>query len=100
MSVRIFALGLLCAASLFAQRRRFSWQDLCFKNPGAPVCSGSDYAVKPQPRNAPPRTAVTNAFPSASPSAHPSLMVVGGIDWRFADPYADALIGRSEERRV
>jgi hypothetical protein len=93
MSVRIFALGLVCAASLFAQRRRFSWEDLCFKNPGSPVCRGNDYAVKPQPKNAPPRNVVTNPFPSASPSANPSLIVLGGIDWRFADPFADALIG-------
>jgi hypothetical protein len=93
MSVRIFALGLVCAACLFGQRRRFSWEDLCFKNPGAPVCRGNDYAVKPPPKNTAPRTAVTNPFPSASPGANPSLIVLGGIDWRFADPYADALIG-------
>ena len=93
MSIRTLALGLMLAASLCGQRRRFSWQDLCFKNPGLPVCGGNDYAVKPQPKNAPSQSVVTNPFPSASTSATPSMIIVGGIDWRFADPFADALIG-------
>jgi hypothetical protein len=93
MSIRALALALLLAASLSGQRRRFSWQDLCFKNPGSPVCGGNDYAVKPQPKNAPPRSVATSPFPSGSPNAAPSMIIVGGIDWRFADPFADALIG-------
>src|SRR5260370_14075586 len=93
MSIRRLALGVMVAASLCGQRRRFSWQDLCFKNPGMPVCGGNDYAIKPQPKNAPSQSVVTNPFPSASTSATPSMIIVGGIDWRFADPFADALIG-------
>jgi hypothetical protein len=74
---------------------------LCFNNPAAPVCQGNDYAVKPQKKEAPTPSVVTNPFPSqgvkASPanrtSANPAVIKVGGIDWRFADPFADAVVG-------
>ncbi|MGH9646964.1 MAG: hypothetical protein ACRD4E_09130 [Bryobacteraceae bacterium] len=101
MRIRIVALGFLCAACLCGQSKRFSWQDLCFKNPAAPVCQGNDYAVKPQPKATPTPSVVTNPFPSqgvkASPanrsSGSPTVIAVGGVDWRFADPFADAVIG-------
>jgi hypothetical protein len=88
------------AASLCGQSR-FSWQDYCFKNPGAPVCRGNDYAVKPPApaKNAAPSGVVTSPSSptpravSSPRTATPSLIVVGGIDWRFADPFADALVG-------
>jgi hypothetical protein len=100
---RIIALGFLCAACLCGQARSFSWQDLCFKNPAAPVCQGNDYAVKPQKKEAPTPSVVTNGSPSAPQgvkaslanrsSANPAVITVGGIDWRFADPFADAVVG-------
>jgi hypothetical protein len=101
MRIRILALGLISAIGLCGQAKRFSWQDLCFKNPAAPVCQGNDYAVKPQKKEAPAPSVVTNPFPSngvkASPanrtSANPAVITVGGIDWRFADPFADAVAG-------
>jgi hypothetical protein len=95
MRIRVLALGSLCVASLFGQARRFSWQDLCFKNPALPVCQGNDYAVKPQaPAKDPaPRNVVARPLPSTTRTVTPSLIVVGGIDWRFADPLADALVG-------
>lgn len=107
MRIRIIALGLVWAACLHGQARNFSWQDLCFKNPAAPVCQGNDYAVKPQKKEAPTPSVVTNgslstprgvkASPanrsSANPALNPSLIAVGGIDWRFADPFADAVVG-------
>ena len=101
MRIRIIALSFACGASLYGQTRNFSWQDLCFKNPASPVCQGNDYAVKAQKKDAPAPSVVTNPFPpqgaKASPanrsSAKPALITVGGIDWRFADPFADAVIG-------
>lgn len=92
MRTRVFTLGLLCAASLCAQRR-FSWQGYCFDHPSAPFCSGKDYAVKNPPRDGPPRDSVTDPLPPAVPNAASSLAGAGGIDWRFADPTPDALVG-------
>ena len=95
MRVGILALGSLWAASLFGQARRTNWEDLCFKNPALPVCQGNDYAVKhPAPaKDAAPRSVVTNPTAATTKTVTPSLIVVGGIDWRFADPFADALVG-------
>jgi hypothetical protein len=94
VKICVLALGFVWAVSLCGQSR-FSWQDYCFKNPGAPVCRGNDYAVKPPARtkDSAPRNVVTSPRPSTSGTVAPSLIVVGGIDWRFADPFADALVG-------
>jgi hypothetical protein len=94
-------LGFAFAVCLYGQAKHFSWQDLCFKNPAAPVCKGNDYAVKPLPKETAPKSVVTNPFPStpqgvrpsAAKSTNPSVITVGGIDWRFADPLADAVVG-------
>src|SRR5262245_1255600 len=76
MRVRVAALGLLCAASLFGQRgRHFSWQDSCFKNPGLPYCQGRDYAVKNSPKKTSP-AAVTNPGAPASRPLNPSVITV------------------------
>jgi len=90
----MLALGSIWAACLCGQSR-FSWQDYCFKNPRAPVCRGNDYAVKPPAptRAAAPGNVVANPSPSTPRTVNPSLITVGGIDWRFADPFADALVG-------
>ena len=99
MGIRLFALSLVWAASVYGQygHPRFSVQEACFKNPGAPFCQGHDFAVK---KAAPAKdtrsgTIVTNPFPSTSTpqKVSPSVIVVGGIDWRFADPFADAIVG-------
>jgi len=87
MRIRILALGLVWTATLCGQRR-FSWQGYCFDHPAAPFCSGKDYAIKPRPKEtAPPRDLIPY-----SPTPQ-NVIVVGGIDWRFADPAADALAG-------
>src|ERR1700719_3694189 len=86
MRIRILALGLVWAACLCGQRR-FSWQGYCFDHPAAPFCSGKDYAIKPRPKDTTPRDLIPY-----SPTSQ-SVIVVGGIDWRFADPAADALAG-------
>jgi hypothetical protein len=93
MRIRILALGLAWTASLCAQHRRFSWQDACFKNPGAPFCDGHEYAVKPVPpgKDGVSRSSVKD--PSPPQSETPLVIVTRGIDWRFADPSADALAG-------
>jgi hypothetical protein len=103
----MIAVGLVCTAGLWAQSiQKFSWQDACFKNPGAPYCPGHDFAIKPQPPTEPKSKGVVNQV--FSPNANvvprgsringngttaPALISIGGIDWRFADPFPDALIG-------
>src|SRR5713101_179137 len=94
MRIRILALVLVWSASLYGQRR-FSWQNYCFDHPAAPFCSGHEYAIKPPARTkgaAPPNVSA-NPAPSTPRIVTPSVIVVGGIDWRFADPFADALVG-------
>jgi hypothetical protein len=92
MGIRILALGLVWAASLCGQRR-FSWQGYCFDHPAAPFCSGHEYAIKPQPKDAKHRDVVTNPYAPAPSIVTPTIIVIGGIDWRFADPLADTLAG-------
>lgn len=95
MGIRTLVLGLMGAASLGAQHH-FNWQDACFANPGAPFCSGHDFAVKPvKPAKdaSTPSDVVTNPVPSTPQPVAPALIVVGRIDWRFADPSAQALAG-------
>lgn len=93
---RIFVFA-LASASLFAQYggKKFSWQDSCFNNPGAPYCQGHDFAVKKNPKN--PKDAKGNGtggpLSTEVDAEAPSVITVGGIDWHFADPSADALVG-------
>jgi len=97
MRIRIFALGFVWAASLYGQygHHRFSWQEECFNHPSAPYCQGHEYAVKPTPpaNSAAPRSIVNNPFASTPRSTTPSMVEVGGLDWRFADPFPDGLVG-------
>jgi hypothetical protein len=94
MRIYIAPLGLLCASALFSQT---TWQDRCFNNPALPYCQGRDYAVKAtKPANNSTPAAVTNRSFNANPgsrSAMPSMMMVASIDWRFVDPFADAVLG-------
>jgi hypothetical protein len=97
VKVRVLPLALACAAGLYGQygHHRFSWQEACFKNPGAPYCAGNDFAVKPtRPgKNGAPQSSGADADPGpyAPEVVAPSVIVVGSIDWRFADPLADSL---------
>jgi hypothetical protein len=105
MSMRWFAMVLVCAVALSGQKR-MNWQNLCFKNPGSPVCQGRDYATKPPAREPSPEKkgagvqSVTHVVSPAQHSASPAVIAVGGIDWRFADPSADALVGVNFSRLV
>ena len=86
MKIRTLALGLACTFCLNAQyHHRFSWQDACFKNPTLPYCDGREYYSKKPPKPGDP-SAGTN-----SPWTSEKTVDAGGIDWRFADPSADAL---------
>ena len=87
MKIRILAFGLAWTLCLYGQHQRFSWQESCFKNPGLPYCDGHDFAVKP---NKDGKTPSAGTSPGTLPSM-PSAVDAGGIDWRFADPSADAL---------
>src|ERR1051325_4528555 len=88
MRIRALVLALMLAASLYGQRRRFNWQDYCFEHSAAPFCQGRDYAIKRQPpvKGTDSPVAVTNPFPPAPRKLTSSLVVVSGINWRFADP--------------
>jgi hypothetical protein len=87
MKIRILAFGLAWTLCLYGQRQRFSWQESCFKNPGLPYCPGHDFAVKPTKDG---KTPSAGTSPGTLPSMS-STVDAGGIDWRFADPSADAL---------
>lgn len=92
--IRILALSLVAMASLYGQGYGH-WQNYCFDHPASPVCPSHEFYDKrpAPPKAATPPSVVTNPLPSTPRTATPSLIVVGGIDWRFADPLADALIG-------
>jgi len=87
---RSLTFALLFVSSLYAQKtHKFSWQDACFDNPTAPYCMGHEDAIK---RSA--RTTDAVGRNAGTPREDAPLPVnSGGIDWRFADPLADALAG-------
>jgi hypothetical protein len=87
---RLLAFGLVFAAGLHGQKtHKFSWQDACFNNPAAPYCMGHEDAIK---RSA--RTKEAVARNAGTPREDAPLPInSGGIDWRFADPLADAIAG-------
>jgi len=95
--VRTLIAGLLLAASLHAQygHQRFSWQEACYKNFGLPYCQGSDFAIKPQPKGKATSSRGVAGDQDLLPVANvtPAEIAAGAIDWRFADPSADTLIG-------
>ncbi|HEV2199375.1 MAG TPA: hypothetical protein VGR73_06120 [Bryobacteraceae bacterium] len=92
MKIRILFFGFACALSLYGQRK-FNWQNYCFQNPTAPFCMGHEDAIRhvPQGKTAEPQTGVKSPLSSTAGAPEPDPMIVGGIDWRFADPSADAL---------
>lgn len=86
----------MLAGSLFGQKK-FNWQDYCFFHSTAPFCYGHDFAIKPNApgKKAKPPNGVADSglFPEEIETVAPSVIVVGAINWRFADPSADALVG-------
>jgi len=93
-------LGFVCMAGLFGQYNRghrFSWQTACFNNPGLPYCQGHDFAIKPVKGGRAGATGSNGWGGLTQPDEDviPSVIVVGGVDWRFADPSADVLVTMS-----
>src|SRR5437868_8491541 len=94
MKICVLAAGCMWAVSLHGQSH-FNWQNYCFDHPAAPVCPSHEfYGKRPAPaKTATPPSVVTNPYAATPRTMTPSLITVGGIDWRFADPSADALLG-------
>jgi len=74
-------------------------------NPGLPYCQGHDFAIKKKPKKAgaTDKSATANSQAAVvdaeiEDDATPSVIVVGGVDWRFADPQADGLMSVSFSR--
>ena len=94
--IGVLAVVLLCACTLSAQRKRFSWQNYCFEHPAAPFCRGHEYAIKKHPagKDGEPQSSDSGEFTPTPTLETPSIIVIpGGIDWRFADPAGDTLAG-------
>ena len=72
----------MCAAVAFGQynrAHRFSWQEYCFTNPSSIVCQGHEYFKKgPKDKQA---------------NGTSGVLAPESIDWSFADPGSDLLIG-------
>jgi len=94
MRISKVGLALVCAAALRGQQH-FSWQESCFNHPGLPYCQGHEYAVKQTapPKDTGPKSIVSNPFAPRTRIGAPSMVDLGAIDWRFADPFPDALVG-------
>ncbi len=94
--MRTLVVGLFLAASLFGQygHQRFSFQEACYKNFGLPYCQGNDFAIKPQKGKSDSLRGIgadVDPFPATNVTA--ADIMAGSIDWRFADPSADTLVG-------
>lgn len=94
MRIFILPLSILCVPVLFGQT---TWQERCFNNPAAPYCQGRDFAVRktPPPKDTTPKAVTNPSFHATTPARPmPSMMMtVGAMDWRFVDPFADAIVG-------
>jgi hypothetical protein len=95
--LRLLPISLLAAAvSLPGQYRsqRHSWQNDCFNNPRLPYCMGHESAVKPERPEKDPKSGSGYSDPLPPPvNVTQAEIAAGAIDWRFADPSADTLIG-------
>jgi hypothetical protein len=94
--MRTLVAGFLFAASLFGQygHQRFSWQEACYKNFALPYCQGNDFAIKPEKGKSSSLRGIgadVDPFPATNVTA--ADIMAGTIDWRFADPSADMLVG-------
>jgi hypothetical protein len=90
MKLRLFVFGLASAYCLYGQRppKGFDFDEACFRNPSLPYCGMRDFVNKPAPatKGGKPAYSVGTSAPGASTTTD-----TAGIDWRFADPSADAL---------
>jgi hypothetical protein len=90
MKLRVFILGLAWTYCLYGQRppKGFDFDEACFRNPSLPYCTMRDFVNKPAPatKGGKPAYSVGTSMPGATATTD-----AAGIDWRFADPSADAL---------
>ncbi len=83
----MLVLGLAWTFCLHGQKKGFGvFTESCFRNPALPYCPGRDLAPKPEPKGG----AKSGAYGMAGPTVG-STIDAAGIDWRFADPDADAV---------
>src|ERR1700733_4670242 len=90
MKLRVFVFGLAWTYCLYGQKppKGFDFDEACFRNPSLPYCSMRDFVNKPAPaaKGGKPAYSVGTSTPGATATTD-----AAGIDWRFADPSADAL---------
>jgi len=89
MRIQILASAFVCVALAQGQSFKTKWANSCFMNPASPVCKDHDFAIQP-PRGG--KKGAANAFTSTG-NGTPARILDNAIDWRFADPQADALAG-------
>lgn len=83
----MLVLGLAWTFCLHGQKKGFGvFTESCFRNPALPYCPGRDLAPKPEPKGG----AKSGAYGMAGATVG-STIDAAGIDWRFADPDADAV---------
>jgi hypothetical protein len=87
VKLRVLIFGLAWTFCLHGQNQKmgFDFTEACFKNPRLPYCPGRDFAPKPDPKGG-----AAGGYSTAGETAS-STIDAAGIDWRFADPSADAL---------
>jgi hypothetical protein len=88
VKLRVFFVSIAWAVCLYGQKKGFDFQEACFKNPSLPYCSMRDFAIKP-PKGGEKSGPVYGGAPAEGQA--PVTIDAAGIDWRFADPSADAL---------
>jgi hypothetical protein len=86
VKLRVVILSAACTLGLHGQypKKGFDFTEACFKNPRLPYCPGRDFAPAPAGKNGAPGATAAGAMPLSTIDA-------AGIDWRFADPAADAI---------
>jgi len=89
VKLRVFVVGLAWTFCLCGQKKGFDFAEACFRNPSLPYCPNRDFVIKPPKGGAPSSGAYSGASPSTAGQA--ITIDAAGIDWRFADPSADAL---------
>jgi hypothetical protein len=89
MRIQVLVAGLVCVVLAQGQSFKTNWANSCFMNPASPVCKDHDFAIKPAKGG---KKGAAKAF-SSTGTAAPTRILDNAIDWRFADPQADALAG-------
>src|SRR5580658_5347969 len=88
MRIQMLVTGLVCVVLAQGQSFKTNWANNCFMNPASPVCRDHDFAIKPAKGG---KKGAANA--SSTGRGTSTRILDNAIDWRFADPQADALAG-------